>query len=153
MSLNSEEIILVSKQLRENLLSNNYTWLIQQFDEEVSRGKITLKKAKDLEFRFLDNRTDIKKIKADNFVVSEPYSESEKLQLLLDSILHIKELNDMENSIIDFFNIQISNLRSIEFIDERTEKSELKIDRDKIENNRELISNLSNYIKELKESI
>ena len=86
-SMTNDEVSTVYNALREYLIRNNFGWIVTQVDEEILRGKSLTKSIKEIGLNkmFLD-AIENKKALAKEVVVSESYSISEQLGILIDGI-------------------------------------------------------------------
>ena len=155
MALNLEDIIEIHNELRTALIKTDLSWIIEQYDEEVEQGKIIEKKGIELkkspslfpeEYSF---EKSIQNSKSDKFIISIPYTEEEKLTLLLDSISHIFEIIEIEKTVFNFFSDKIKNFKSIQFYNEQKEGM-IEINKDDLKKNEINLIEIKNLIEKIK---
>lgn len=171
--MNKEEANFVYSDLLEYLKSNNLNWIAEQVEEEIALGHIETKKLNvpkknsyDSGENFINDyysfigEDSIKalpsnKSKKSNaiFVVSTPYSEYEKLKLLIDSIeIGVARLSEIVNTTLEFVQREIQQSQLL-FEPEADIKKSYAITFDEAQNvyqnSRKLISLLNELRKEL----
>ncbi len=121
--MNNEEALFIYNDLIKYLKTNNLNWIAEQVEEEIALGHIETKKLNvpkkssydanenfiNSYFSFIDEDSIIKSppniSKKSNaiFVVSTPYSEHEKLKLLIDSIeIGVAGLSEIISATLEF---------------------------------------------------
>ncbi|SHN84519.1 hypothetical protein [Desulfitobacterium chlororespirans] len=122
--MNKEEANFFYTDLIEYLKLNNLNWIAEQVEEQIALGHIETKKlnvpkknsydSNEIYYSFIDEDS-IKELpqsknKKSNaiFVVSTPYSEHEKLKLLIDSIeIGVAKLSEIINTTLEFFHREV----------------------------------------------
>lgn len=129
--MNNNELLEIKTHLIKLLEQNRCKWIVDQWQEEILRGKFSAKSFKELKkYASDDVLNQIAVVQKgysakENLVYSEPYSPQEEVDLLIESI---------EKGLINTFDIAEATIKSlpdgadIQFNDEFDAQNKVKID-------------------------
>jgi hypothetical protein len=114
--VSEEDDIAYRRRISEVLARNGFQWVVEQADAQIADGKVSSKAVFERErFRPTDDTFEIRKPRRRqaSLVTSEPYSENERLEILLNAIrAALIERADLENAILH----QLDNITEIQFL-------------------------------------
>lgn len=157
--MNNNEIEEVYNQLARYMKQNELGWILAQVEEEIALGHVFTEKisvAPDESFFYYDDTRNLEKLKKNklnskaNFVISKPYSEKEKLELLIDSVeIGIVNLVEVTHSLFETIS-EDTNGTEIKFEPEADIKESFDLTHGFITNSKEKSEKLLTLLNELR---
>jgi hypothetical protein len=112
--MSEEDDAIYRRRLSEVLRQHGFDWVVQQAETQIAEGKSGSKQVRELPRAVLgpDFRIGAPKRLRASLITSEPYSEAERLEILLQAIdAAIVQRAKLEETVLD----QLSGISSIEF--------------------------------------
>lgn len=133
------------------LRENDLGWLINQVQDEVLRGKVITKAVKDINFKNDDQlRISSYKTSKEIISISEPFSEIERLKILLNAIEEMLSINEIKQQIFENLKQINSSVEEIEFLSEGDNEQSHLISKGEIQHENDVIDSLLSEIGEIK---
>lgn len=148
-----------SKSVYERLIrileNSKIAWIIPQIQEEINRGEIIIKSIKDVQLKEnLKSEFSIDNISKDKVSISQAYSQSERLQILIKAIEEVLIINDIKKTIFSNFKDIKLEVQNIEFLDDDNEAVPIEtIGNEQIQSEKTLIDKLQELLTTLKKEI
>lgn len=113
--MSEEDDIGYRRRIADVLIRNGFQWVVEQAEAQIAEGKLSAKSVFEQERSRPDDHTfEIRRPRRRraSLVTSEPYSESERLEILLNAIrAAIVERAEIEHAVLD----QLSGISEIQF--------------------------------------
>ncbi len=136
------------------LRESNLQWLINQVQEEIERGKVVIKAVKDINFKEGEQLKDGRfKGSKDVVSTSEPYTDTERLEILLNAIEELLNVNAIEKSIFENLKSVNSQIEEIVFLNEENGNSTYTISQRNIQHENDIVDSLLSEIREMRNNI